>query len=435
VLVRPYFSVAFALFGLTALGACHRDSASLSGGDAGPASTAAPSGSSAAGSAAGGTAPGDCLTTMDFLLPFQSYKNGDMVRGITVDGDQVLFRNADDLMRMPLAGGPPVTLSPAPSMTLQLNSHPTMWLVGDKLVTQSPGAPAFVEAPKSGGAWTTIVNLSGGELGSKLGTGNHVVHTIFSGVPENADPAIFDGSSFYWIEWHNATKGKPGASSIRTVPLSGSPAKTLYEWAGDLRSLARAGDRLVFERTDPKKEAPPPPPHPKGKIAFDIPAPRPTYLMTMPAQGGAPEVLAHFSGLMGIGKGEVLVTDGETVYLSGYEDEDIQKAGLFRISARPGSPLERIDDRHVSGEGFVYGNRFVLAGHGTIEPRPPHGDVFGNSGLVVMTGDRKGGALQRAACIRGNYTEHAYAIAGKSLLVSIENSDDRKAAIIRIPLP
>jgi hypothetical protein len=393
VLVRPYFSVAFALFGLTALGACHRDSAPSSGGDAGPASATAPSGSSPAGSAAAAAASGDCLTTMDFLLPFQSYKNGDMVRAITVDGDQVLFRNADDLMRMPLAGGPPVTLSSAPSMTLQLNSHPTMWLAGDKIVTQSPGAPAFVEAPKSGGAWTTIVNLSGGELGSKLVTGNHVVHTIFSGVPENADPAIFDGSSFYWIEWHNASKGKPGASAIRTVPLSGSPAKTLYEWAGDLRSLARAGDRLVFERTDPKKEAPPPPPHPKGKIAFDIPAPRPTYLMT------------------------------------------IQKPGLFRISARPGSPLERIDDRHVSGEGFVYGERFVLAGHGSIEPKPPHGDVFGNQGLVVMTGDRHGGAPQRAACIRGNYTEHAYAIAGKSLLVSIENSDDRKAAIIRIPLP
>src|SRR5581483_11291497 len=122
-------------------------------------------------------------------------------------------------------------------------------------------------------------------------------------------------------------------------------------------------------------------------------------------------------------------------YLSGYQDEDIQKPGLFRISARPGSTLERIDDRHLGGEGFVYGDRFVLAGHGSIEPKPPHGDVFGNLGLVVMTGDRHGGGLQRAACIRGNYTEHAYAIAGKSLLVSILNSDDRKAAIVRIPLP
>jgi hypothetical protein len=389
----------------------------------------------AAGTAAT-TAPGDCLASLDFLLPYQSYKNGDVIRAITVDGNEVLFRNADDLMRVPLAGGPPVTMSPAPSMTLQLNAHPTMWLVGDKIVTQSPGAPAFVEAPKTGGPWTTIVNLSGGDLGSKLSTGNHVVHTLLSGVPERADPAIFDGSAFYWVESHEGSKGKPGSSVIRTVPLSGSPARTLYEWPGDLRSLGRAGDRLVFERTDPETKAPAPPPHPKGKIAFDIPTPKPTHLMTMPAQGGNPEVLARFSGLEGgLGKGEVLFTDAETVYLAGYQDEDIQKGGMFRVSARPGSALERIDERHLSGEGFVYGDRFVIAGHGPIEPKPPHGDVFANLGIVVMTGDRHGGPLQRAACIRGNYTVHAYALAGKSVLISILKSDEKKAAIVRVPLP
>ena len=77
----------------------------------------------------------------------------------------------------------------------------------------------------------------------------------------------------------------------------------------------------------------------------------------------------------------------------------------------------------------------MIAGHGPIEPKPPPADVFGNLGLVVMTGDRHSGAMQRAACIHGNYTEHAYAIAGKSLLISILNSDDRKAAIVRVPLP
>ncbi|MGH7436711.1 MAG: hypothetical protein ACRENE_13640 [Polyangiaceae bacterium] len=428
--LRPYVPCVSLLLVMAATAACHHGGTSVSseaGAAAASASAASPAG-----------AAGECLASLDFVVPYQSYKNGDVIRAITVDGNQVLFRNADDLMRVPLAGGAPVTLSPAPSMTLQFDARPSMWLVGDKIVTQSPGAPAFLEAPKTGGSWTPIVNLSGGDLGSKLETGNHIVHTIFSGRPENAHPAIFDGTAFFWVEEHGASKGKPASSAIRSVPLTGSPARTLYEWEGGLRSLARAGDRLVFERQDPetKESTTTVRKDPKGKLQFDIKPPRPTMLMSMPAQGGTPELLAHFSAMEGsLGKGEVLVADGDAVYVSGYQDEDIQKAGTFRISAHPGSALQRLDDRKLSGEGFVYGDRIVIAGHGPIEPKPPRGDVFGNLGLVVMTGDRHGGALQRAACIHGNYTEHAYAIAGKTLLVSILNSDDRKAAIIRVPLP
>jgi hypothetical protein len=428
--LRPSSSCVSLLFVMAATAACHHETTSTSseaGSPVASASASAPAG-----------APGECLASLDFVLPYQSYKNGDVIRAITVDGDQVLFRNADDLMRIPLAGGAPVTLSPAPSMTLQFDSHPSMWMVGDKVVTQSPGAPAFLEAPKTGGAWTSIVNLSGGDLGSKLSTGNHVVHTLLSGRAENAHPAIFDGTSFFWVEEHGASKGKPASSAIRSVPLAGAPARTLYEWEGGLRSLVRAGDRLVFERQDPETKETTTTVHkgPKGKLEFDIKPPRPTVLMSIPVQGGTPDLLAHFSAMEGsLGKGDVLLADGDTVYVSGYQDEDIQKPGIFRISARPGSVLQRLDDRKLSGEGFVYGDRFVIAGHGPIEPKPPHGDVFGNLGLVVMTGDRHSGALQRAACIHGNYTEHAYAIAGKSLLISILNSDDRKAAIIRVPLP
>jgi hypothetical protein len=417
---------------MAASAACHHDGATSTSSDAGPAASASEAPSAAP---AGG---GDCLASFDFLVPFQSYKNGDVIRAITVDGDHALFRNTDDLLRVPLAGGPPAVLSPAPSMTLQFDARPTMWIVGDKLVTQSPGAPAFLSAPRTGGAWTPIVNLSGGELGSNLSTGQHVVHTLLSGAGEHAHPAIFDGTSFYWVESHNASKGKPATDAIRTAPLSGSPAKTLYEWDGGLRALARAGDRLVFERTDPEKKEPAPQRH-AGAKSKEIPiisAPAPTMLMSMPAQGGNPELLAHISTLGGsMGTGEVLFTDGDTVYLTGYQDEDITKPGIFRISARPGSALERIDERHVSGQGFVYGDRYVIAGHGPIETKHAPGDVLGNLGIVVLTGDRHGGPLQRAACIHGNYTVHAYAPAGKTLLVSIFMSDEKKAAIIRVPLP
>jgi hypothetical protein len=413
---------------------CHREGASggagASGGDASPSATGAPPAASAA--------PGQCLSAFDFLVPYQSYKSGDVIRAITVAGDHVLFRNADDLMRVPLAGGPPVVVGKAPSMTLQFDARPTMWLVGDKLVTQSPGAPAFLEAPTAGGAWTTLVNLTGGELGSRLETGQHVVNTLLSGSGEHAHPAMFDGKAFYWIESHSGSKGKPGMDTLRTVPLSGSPAKTLYEWEGDLKALAIAGDRLVFERTDPQKKEPAPPRHtgPKGKLDFVIPPHPPTHLASMPVQGGSVDVLSHVSSMEGnIGTGDVLFTDGDTVYVTGFQDEDIQKPGIFRISARPGSVLERIDDRHVSGEGFVYGDHYVIAGHGPFEPKAPGGDVFANLGIVVLTGDRHGGPLQRVACIHGNYTVHAYAVTGKTLLVSIFKSDDKQAAIIRVPLP
>ena len=53
--------------------------------------------------------------------------------------------------------------------------------------------------------------------------------------------------------------------------------------------------------------------------------------MSMPAQGGTPEVLAHFSGFEGlIGKGEVLLADGDSVYVSGYEDEEHPEARDLR---------------------------------------------------------------------------------------------------------
>jgi hypothetical protein len=418
--------VSMALVFAAAFSACHRGSSPSASDEAGPApATSAVSVAAAAG--------GDCLTTLDFLVPYQSYKNGDVIRAMVVDGDQVLFRNADDLMRVPLRGGPPVVLGPAPSMTLQLDSRPTMWIVGDKIVSQSPGAPAFLEAPKSGGAWTPIINLKSGDLGSELETGQHVVHTVFSGT----------GTSFYWVEGYKASKGKPASNAIRAVPLSGPPVKTLYEWQGALKALARVGDRLVFERTD---LAPPPVSEPahdlhaagKAKpVLVNTPAP-PTMLMSMAAQGGKPEELAHFSSMTGsISTGDVLFSDGDTLYLTGFENEDFTKGGLFRISAHAGSALERLDDRELAGQGFVYGDRFVIAGQGRIEARQVRstGEFMENHGIVVLTGDRRGGALQRVACIRGNYSVHAYAVAGKSLLISIFKSDEKAAAIVRVALP
>src|SRR6478609_8507435 len=57
-----------------------------------------------------------CLTAPDYLVPPQKYHDGDLIRAVLVDGDQVYFRNMDELMRVPLAGGPIVTIGKAPAL-------------------------------------------------------------------------------------------------------------------------------------------------------------------------------------------------------------------------------------------------------------------------------------------------------------------------------
>jgi hypothetical protein len=37
--------------------------------------------------------------------------------------------------------------------------------------------------------------------------------------------------------------------------------------------------------------------------------------------------------------------------------------------------------------------------------------------------------------IRGNGTTHAYAVAGETLLISLFSDNDKRAAIVRLPLP
>ena len=379
-------------------------------------------------------------------MPYQAYENSDVIRAITVDGDQVFFRNAEDVFRIPLAGGAPVKISSPSSLKLQFDLFPSIWIVGDKLVGQAPGYPIFLESPKTGGPWTPLFNLNGEKIDTRA-TDQRVLHDIFARRASDAHPAIFDGTSFYWVEVTSESKSKKQSSSIRSVPLSGGAARTLYDWDGELRALAKAGDRLVFMRTDPRPE--PEKQRPAGHAKGKAPPPPsaaatpPTFLVSMPVAGGKAEPLTRFGGGMGgnIGpRGAVVVTDGDTVYLSGLEDEDLRKAGLFRISASGASRLERIDERQISGQGLVYGDRIVVVGPGPIEPpskvQPTSGnDLFANLGTVVLTGERHGKSLERAACIRGNHTTMAYAVAGKTLLMSIFNDDIHKAAIVRVPLP
>jgi len=399
--------------------ACHRDR-----GGGGPSASAAPS---SRGPAAG--APGECLTQFDFLVPFQKYGEADLIRSIVVDGDQVYFRDMKDLYRVPLAGGTPTVMSKAPE--LALDGRTTVWVSGDRLLSQSPHEPIFMAAPKSGGAWTTIIDLSREKLGGGRSATNRILHDIGKGSSSaTAGSAIFDGVSFYWTERRAGAKGSAPSSSIRTVPLSGGEGRTLYEASGEFGSLAKAGDRLVFMQVDPAPPEPESEKHAAAKKGGIHIAPKgASALWSIPVTGGKAERLVRIANAFG---SEVLVTDGPTLYLTGYQDEDFAKPGIFRMAATGGS-LERLEPQVLTGTAFLYGDRVVLVGSGRIGTPAP--GTIPETGKVVFTGARKGGTLERTACIVGNYTTHAYAVSGKTLLISIFRSDDRLAGIIRVALP
>jgi hypothetical protein len=397
---------------LAALGACSRDRAKA---HASPAASAS--------SAATVDPPGECLTHFDLLFPFQKYGDADLVRGIVVDGDQVYFRTYTEVYRVPLAGGTPVSMS---TMAGGLMNSRT-WVVGDKFVTQSPGEPIFMALPKSGGTWTTILDASTEKLGGGRSIPNRILHDIGKSTHSQAHPAVFDGSVFYWIQ---ETTSKGATSwAVRRIALAGGSPTTLYESQAALSDLEKAGDRLMFfqkEPEPPKKKEKAPPAKAKG---FSIPLVngKPAALMSLSLAGGKPDVRVPKID------GSIAVADNATLYISGFLDGDITKGGIYRVAATGTSPPVATGiGSMMSAGGFTYGDRVALYGIGTLKPIVP-GQVP-ESAKLILTAPR-GGNLERAACIGPGYTTHAYAMAGKTMLVSVFRDEDRTAAIARIKLP
>jgi hypothetical protein len=408
---QPWFvsTLAFAAGLIACHGSPNSSGAVLS--DSGYAAGAAPS---ASGASAGPAT--ECLEPpLDSLMPFQSYPNNDIIRSITVDGDQVFFRNMKDIFSVPLAGGEPTLVS-----STRANARPSIWIVGDRLVSQSPGESIFLSSPKTGGAWTTFLDASKG----KGGSGHPVAY-----------PATSDGSAFYWIENKLQPKGAPDSWSIRSVAIAGGSARTIFESAGELAELTKVGDRLVFTRVElsPAAENESPAASAKSR-SVHVTQRGPKTLWSVPVSGGKSDKIGQIGSM---GGSEILLAAEPSVYVVGYPEGDWTKAGIFRIPSAGGGALEAIDGRTLNGQGFVYGDRVVMAGQGMLNPRAatPASNPYANVGVVVLTGPRGGDHLDRTACIRGDYTTHAYAVAGKWLLIAIFRDTDHTASIIRIALP
>src|SRR6186713_2612095 len=103
-------------------------------------------------------AQGTCQSNLDYLVPLQKYGDGDLIRALVVDGEQLYYRNMAEAFSVPLAGGAPTNLGKSPG--LSLSGTTVLWTSGDKLLTQSSGEPIFMAAPKTGGNWSNLINLT-----------------------------------------------------------------------------------------------------------------------------------------------------------------------------------------------------------------------------------------------------------------------------------
>jgi hypothetical protein len=367
-----------------------------------------------------------CMTELQYLLPPQKYGDADLIRSLLVDGDQIYFRNMSDVFRMPLAGGAPSALSKGPALLLM--STPVIWASGDRLVTQSAGEPIFMDSPKTGGDWKSFIDLTKEKLGGGRDVTTRILHGIGGGSRgAKATRAAFDGKDFYWAE---ITRGKglkgPASSVLRTVPLAGGVARTLYETPGEIGEVTVAGDRLVFVLTAPpsaEKLAKAEQARKTNKLSFG--AMGDSRLYAVPAAGGEAKPIGRVKNIIGH---TVLGADGTNVYLGGYLDEDAKQPGIYRVDAAGVKPLEKLDDRVVTGDAWVAGDKIVFVGGGFTQP----GSL--TSVQLVLTAPRTGGRTTRVACIGGRHSNHASAVANRTAYLALF-SQTRLASIAKVPLP
>lgn len=387
--------------------------------------TAASKAASPAQAPAGATSPEGCLLEPDYLLPPTAFGDRDLVRAIATDGSDAFLANMTDILRVPLAGGTPVKVAKAPGTTL--SGRMVLWQDAARLLTQSSAEPIFMELPKAGGEWRTFIDLTAGKQGGGRDAATRILQGIGKGTEKDrAGWADFDGTTFYWTE-SPARRNVVGTGRVRSIPLSGGEAKTLYEAPGVADGLLRAGSRLVFIHTEPadpvllaqyeaERKAKKYGPEPKGKSS----------LVSIALAGG------DAKRLLGMGQWmsrAVLTTEGESVFASGYLEEDLQKPGVYRVDAN-GGMVAKVDPRVVTGEGVRYPGGVAFAGSGFLQPSEQQ-----KTGVVVLAVPKGASQAVQVACLTNRFTTHAVAVTGSTLLVSVLDGQTGLASVIRLPLP
>jgi hypothetical protein len=215
------------------------------------------------------------------------------------------------------------------------------------------------------------------------------------------------------------------SSSILKVPLKGGSPEVLLDTPGEIDEVHRYGKDIVFKFTKPPsaeqlaeydkaRKKSPYTPKPKG----------PTGVFALTPGAGEPRLLMNLTHMM---SSLILVGDESQVILSGFEEGDFKRGGTFRVSLAGGAP-QKIDARPFSGEGFLYGDSFVIAGSAASQP-----GAF-QAGEVVMVIPRARGENRQVKALLDGGTTHARALAGDTLLLSRYSERENRAAIERISL-
>jgi hypothetical protein len=345
-----------------------------------------------------------CSLNFEYLVP--PHKSEHAVHGaisaIVADGAQVYFRNLRELYRVPLSGGQATLVSNLPPLTTSL------YISGERLLVQAMGDPVFLASPKSGGAWSPIIDLTR------------------KGAPMSlASEAVFDGSTFYWAEGGTRSDVPSAPAVLRSVALADRKPKTIFRRAGDIDEVTKAGDQIVFLYTEPPSAE-------QLRLAAEerrhrtqtFPLRGEQHLMSVPIAGGDAKLVADVSKFVA---DVILGTDGSSVYFSNSMDRTTAKRGIYRTDTN-GSPPERIDERGLQGRALVAGNNLIFAGNIELVPE----SVTLQEAVLSMP--RDGARLKLVDCASGN-AAGAYAVAGQYLLMSLFNMNTQKASIAKIALP
>lgn len=398
---------------------------------------ASSSSASAALPAAVAAAPGvskvpsadECGAPAEYLVPARKYPDGDLIRAILVDGERAFFRNAHDLMSVPLGGGAVATIGAAPALSLRGTTK--LWAAGDELVMQSPGEPIFMKSKKSGGSWTSFIDLTAAKRGGGRDAATRLLQSLGKPATPAASAADFDGKAFYYAE---ITRGKghdaPASSTLKSVAFSGGSPQTLFESPGEISEVTRVADQIAFrvvlpptaEQLKAKAEE-----RKKDKIVFGVSGE--SWLMSVPEAGGAAKRLMRLSSLFNGGliqTNAILGADGSRLYASGYVDGDVQKPGVFRIELPSGESVQ-LDKRVVRGQAYVSGDEVVVVGSGTAAPGKARG-------TLVLSAPRDGKSLTLVSCVADTWSLHASALAPKAVLVSLFEGSTGMSSIAKVPL-
>jgi hypothetical protein len=346
-----------------------------------------------------------CSPSFEYLVPPQRSEDG-AISAIVADGDQVYFRNQKQVYRVPLSGGQPTLVSNLPPISSPISG--SLYISGERLLIQALGEPVFLTSPKSGGAWSPIIDST--RKGASVSI---------------ASEAVFDGSHFYWAEGGTKSDDPNAPAVLRSVALADRKPRTIFRRTGDIDEVTIAGDQVVFLYTEP------PSAEQLRLVAEErrhrtqaFPVRGEQHLMSVPIAGGDAKPLADVSKFVA---DVILGTDGSSVYFSCSTGRTWAKRGIYRTDTN-GSTPERIDERDLQGRVLVAGSNVIFAGNIQLEPGS------GTLRQAVLSMPRDGARLELVDCASGNVSG-AYAVAGKYLLMSLFDMGTQKASVAKIALP